>query len=117
MAGGVEMGAQVLDEHDGHVELALLDVGALVGNGQLRGGADLVRPVERVQQQAALVQRQAAEVLAVAQGDLPDRDGARLLERLAQQRVRLRAHRLGLQVIRALQVDAGFDLRSRGRTP
>ena len=92
---------------------AFLTSRLLVGDGQLAGRADLVRPVQRVEQQTLLVQREAAEVLSVTQCDLPDRHFAGLLERLAEQRVRLGADGFRLEVVRALQVDAGLDLGVR----
>ena len=57
------------------------------------------------------MERQTAEVLPVAQGDLSDGDGTGRLKRLPEQRVWLDAHRLRFQVVRAFQVDARLDLR------
>ena len=113
IARWIEVGAHVLDEHHRHVELFLGDARASARGCQFGRRTDLIGPVQRVEDQALLMERQATEVLAIAQRDLADGDGAGLLERLAEQRIRLDADRLRLQVVRALQVDARFDLRIR----
>ena len=87
--------------------------GFSVGNRQFARRADLVGPVQRVEQQTFLMQRETAEMLAIAERDLADGDRAGLLERLAEQGVRLDADSLRFQVVRALEIHAGLDLRVR----
>src|ERR1035437_7006048 len=108
----VEAGAEVLDEHHRHVELALVDLRLCLrlGKREPPGVTDLIRPVQGVEEQSLLVERQPAEMLAVTERDLADGHLSGLLQCCFEQVVGLHPHGLGFEVIGALDVQPGLDL-------
>ena len=69
------------------------------------GGADLVRPVHRLQEKGPLPDPEGGEVLLAEEDDLGDGDPARLGQCLLEQPVGLEARRLGDNVVGAVEVD------------
>src|SRR5262249_55708389 len=72
---------------------------------EVLGRTDLVRPVQGVQHERAVVAADRDETLAVTQRELRDGEAAGLLERLLEERIRLGRGLLRLEVVRRLDVE------------
>src|SRR6266508_1214367 len=113
VAARVEAVGQALDQRLGHLELLGVDLHLILEPLQALGGADLVRPVQRVHDQALAVGVQRCQVFLVAKRDLRDGHATRRLERAAQQVVRLLAELFRLYVVGVVVVEAGLDIVDR----
>ena len=111
---GVELAGERLDEAAGHRQLLRAHLDVLVEEAEL-GRAHLVRPQHRLEHEHAVAHAQRRQRLPVAQRHLDDGDLAGLLERVAQQHVRLDAGLVGLEVVALLEEDR-VELAPAART-
>src|SRR5207245_4126902 len=110
---GVERIGEALDERLRHLELFGIDLHLAFETLQSLSGANLIRPMKSVHEQRSAGWVQRGEVLSVAQRDLGDGHLSCGLERGAEEMVRLPAQLLGLDVVSAVEVEAGLDVVTR----
>src|SRR4029079_19573170 len=84
---GLELRRPHADEVLGLLQLCRADGGSV--DVEILGRADLVGPVERVEDERVVVPTDRDEALAITEVDIRARDASGRLERLLQQRVRL----------------------------
>ncbi len=99
---GIEVAREALDEGCRQLELLRRDPHRLVERGERRL-AHLVGPQQRLQHEHVAAHAQRREPRLLAQREPHDRGAVGLLERLAQQHVRLRRGRVGLEVVRLVE--------------
>ena len=101
---GVEVGGQGVDQLRGHVALLLADARHLVEHVEV-GLAHLVVPEHRLQHQRLVLDPQHREPGLLPQRELHDGAAIGLLQRAAQQRVRLEGARVRLEVVGLVEAD------------
>ena len=106
---GLEVAGQGLDQLLGHLELALLGLLGLLLLEDLAvevlGRGDLVVEAHRGQGEDVVHRADRGQMLLVAEHEAGDRDLARLLHRLHEQRVGARGALVGTEVVGLLEVD------------
>ncbi len=101
---GLEVAGHALHQRARHLAFLRAQLDVLVEEAEV-GRAHLVRPDHRVQHDHAVAHPQRRQLLAVADRHLDHADGLALLQRVAQQHVRLDRALLRLEVVALVVVD------------
>src|SRR5258707_439510 len=109
---GVKVGCHRVDQRGCHRQFLRTYLDVLVKEREV-SGTDLIGPEQGLQHQDAITASQGGEGFPLAQCDLGDRDPARLLKRIPQQRVRPGTGRLRLDVVASVEQDRVKLLRRR----
>ena len=109
---GIEVRGERVDQLLGHLDLALVELAAVLGDdvlAELVGSYDLVGEAHRGHRQDVVGRADRGEVLAVSQHEARDGDLLRVAHRLHEQRVGLLGALVGAEVVRVVEVD-GVDV-------